>query len=510
MRTLAASLAAVVMAGGLAACSGSPPRDREVALARNLTVTLPPGSPRVSAQREPVTVQSRLARELAAPERITAAGRLPGRAVLTFHVGYVGGSPFLAWLDGGTWVPVPSTYNARAGTVSAVVPHFSTWAPFTWITSRITAWISAALRNISGLGTATDPNCGTTADVQVTDSNPSHHTVGACAEQAVAAGPGFAITRIANLRAYPVDLFYPPSVGNLCGEYGKCLQVTSPGDLWLRLGAALSPGSHRVMLPGSGTAVVITDIPPGKAAVFRTAVDSPAMLMAFLEAGVGVFAAIVGQKLEAVATAAEALDAFTTSQCVTDGWQRYDGAIPLAAATSLARTAFGCLSAVLPDILDKLGLTATGFVLGAFAAATGLVSAVFSSLWGEYDTVFGSHVLTVAAPPACPSPAVIEHALAAQVSWWRSGYTLPAKYILCVGPYVAATVFASPQTGARALLEQEPSGLKFLISGSGPICTIVPSDASEGNLVHIPPQYGHALQCTDGDRMAAASARRLG
>jgi hypothetical protein len=82
--------------------------------ARDLTVTLPPGSPQ-AAQREPVTVKSRLVRMLVAPEHVTAAGRLPGKAVLTFHVGYVTGKPFLAWLDNGQWVAVPSTYNARAG-----------------------------------------------------------------------------------------------------------------------------------------------------------------------------------------------------------------------------------------------------------------------------------------------------------------------------------------------------------------------------------------------------------
>jgi hypothetical protein len=53
--------------------------------------------------------------------------------------------------------------------------------------------------------------------VRVTDSNQSHHTVGACAELAVALPSGNALTRIANLRACPVDLSYPPAVGKQCG-----------------------------------------------------------------------------------------------------------------------------------------------------------------------------------------------------------------------------------------------------------------------------------------------------
>ena len=54
---------------------------------------------------------------------------------------------------------------------------------------------------------------------------------------------------------------------------------------------------------------------------------------------------------------------------------------------------------MLPDILDKLRLKSPALILGAFSAATGFVSAVFTSLWGEYDTLFGAHALTVPGAP---------------------------------------------------------------------------------------------------------------
>lgn len=302
------------------------------------------------------------------------------------------------------------------------------------------------------------------------------------------------IIQVANLRGYPIDLFYPASADDLCGEYGKCVQVQPDADPRLKVGAALSPGSDRILLPGSGTATVIASIPGGKTRTLKTAVDEPAMFMAFLEAGVGVFASIVGQKVKAVATAAEAVDALATRQCVVDGWSRQSGALTLAAADSLATAAFACVSSDLPDILDKLGLKEASLILGVFAVATGLASAAVSSVWGLYDAFFGSHVLTVTTS-SCPSAAIIEQTLSAQASWWRPGYSVATDDTTCAGPYVLSGFVETPQIGARVLLEQEPSGLKLLTTGSGPLCTTIATYAQAGQVVYVPPQYGHALDC---------------
>jgi len=178
-------------------------------------------------------------------------------------------------------------------------------------------------------------------------------------------------------------------------KYGPCVHVAPSANPWLRLGAVLSPGSNKILIPGSGTASVVVTVPPGKAAVLESAVDTPAMFMAFLQAGVSVFTTIVGGKLEAIEIVGEAIDALAASQCVSQDWREADGQLDLAAAVHLATAAFGCLSSVLPEVLDKLGLKATGLVLGAFGAATGFVGAAVSSLWGLYDQFFGTHVLTI-------------------------------------------------------------------------------------------------------------------
>jgi hypothetical protein len=492
MKILAAVLAVALACAGLEACSEGPPRDRHVALARDLVVTLPPGSPHVTARQVHAATGSPLARPLAPAEHVAAGGRFGGQAVLTFHVGHVSGRPFLAWLDGATWVPVASTYNPKAGTVSAVVSHFSTWAPFTWVVSQIQQWVKSEIGNVLGVGTATDPRCGTSG-ATVTDSNPSHHTIGACAEPAQAAAPGTMIAQVANLRAYPVDLSYPASANGLCGEYGRCVQVKPEANAWLKVGAALSPGKDKILLPGSGTATVITAVPRGQPTMLTTAVDEPAMFMAFLQAGLAVFSLIIGQKVEAIKTAATAVSVLITSQCVASAWQQETGPLTVRVASSLATSAFGCLASQLPKILDKLGLKEAGLILGAFNVAVGLAAAAVSSVWGLYDAFFGSHVLTVATA-ACPSAAIIQQTLA-QASWWRPGYTVPATDITCAGPYVAAGFLESPQVGARVLLKQEASGLKLLTTGSGPLCTTIPTYALPGQVVDVPSRYGHALDC---------------
>jgi len=497
MRALVASLAVLLVCTGIGACSGGESHDLHVVLARDLTATLPPGSPQVTARRVQVGAGSRLIRPLTAAEHVAAAGRLGGRAVLTFHVGHVSGRPFLAWLNGATWVPVPSSYNAKAGTVSATVSHFSTWAPFTWAISQIRAWVRSEIGNFLGVGTATEPTCDPASGLVVTDSNPSHHTIGACAEPASpAAAAGTVIIQVANLRGYPVDLSYPALVNGLCGEYGKCVKVRPDGDEWLKVGSALSPGSNKILLPGSSTATVIVGIPGGQTVTLRTAVDEPAMFMAFLEVGVGVLASIIGKKIEAVETTGDALGALATSQCLADDAQQGSGPLTLGVAASLATTAFGCVSSELPDVLDKLGLKESGLILGGFGVAADLIPTVLSSVWGVYDAFFGSHVLAVGRA-SCPSAAVIKQALAQQLSWWRPGYTVLATTITCAGPYVVAGAQESPQIGGGVLIEQEASGLKVLTVGSGPLCTTIAADALPGQIIYVPLQYGHALGCVN-------------
>jgi len=102
---------------------------------------------------------------------------------------------------------------------------------------------------------------------------------------------------------------------------------------------------------------------------------------------------------------------------------------------------------------------------------------------------------------SCPSAAAVRQVLETQVYWRHTAFTLSPD-VTCIGPYVVAAASNSSGSGARVLLKQEPTGLRYLVAGSGPICTIVRSDAKPGQLVYIPPQYGHALLCLNGNGVA--------
>jgi hypothetical protein len=175
---ITAILAAVLLAGMLAACSGSRPARtaaaRTVTVTKDFTVALPSGDhPRITAsskgseaagrhrdsdqaparQRPLAAQRHRCACPGSAPDRLRpAAGRrshpqLPHPAQQCPSRS----SPFLASLDTttGKWVPVPSTYDAATGVVSARVTHFSIWAPLSWIKSAVAAVLKGALEACS-------------------------------------------------------------------------------------------------------------------------------------------------------------------------------------------------------------------------------------------------------------------------------------------------------------------------------------------------------------------------
>jgi hypothetical protein len=102
---------------------------------------------------------------------------------------------------------------------------------------------------------------------------------------------------------------------------------------------------------------------------------------------------------------------------------------------------------------------------------------------------------------SCPSAATVRRVLENQDYWRHTTFTLSPD-VTCVGPYVMVRASNSAGSSTRILLEQEAMGLRFLVAGSGPICTVVRSDAEPGQLVYIPPRYGHALLCVNGTGMA--------
>jgi hypothetical protein len=396
---LASMAAAFVAAAALTACSASHgDRPRTLTLTHDLQVTLPEGA-KATAEPDPKATTSlgsyRALTEVLAPAvRVTVTRP----AVVAFHVKVQAGArPFVASLADGRWTVLSSTY--KAGILSARIPRDPVLVPLAWLSSPLKAMISEALQGVFGLvSTATDPACTMNGTLLVSDSNSRHHTVGYCSEPAPAAlPPGNVITRFTNERTYPVDLTYPASIGGQCGEYGNCLSFPADNDLWVELGALLSPGSHKVLLPGGAQATAITGTPAGKTATFSTIIDSPAMFFGFLESGVKLTVAIVsrGQSVVAVHVVDTAIKVLDGAACARDGWQGSE--LPV----KLASSAFACIGAFLPDVLDQLGLAQPSLIIDAFQTATGFVAAGISGLSGELDSVTGSasHTFTVHGPP---------------------------------------------------------------------------------------------------------------
>jgi hypothetical protein len=400
-RVLAAAIAAVFAAACLVACSApSHTSGQTVTPARNVTVRLPQGA-KVSAAPDPAAARSlgayhSLLKILAPAIRVNVTRP----AVISFHVEAPAGTrPFLVSLVNGTWEVVPSTYEADV--LSTRLSADPVLMPVDWIAAPLKAMVTEALQSVFALaGTAHDPACA--LPLPVDDSNPVHHTVGYCAQPAPALPPGNVITQVTNERTYPLDLSYPASLASLCGEYGKCLRFPTTNDVWVHLGSLLSPGGHKVLLPGSGQAVAIAAIPAGKIATFRTALDDPAMFFGFLESGIKVFAAIMtrGTSLTSAEIFDKAVKVVDGFACARDGWQGFQG--PLRIATA----AFSCVGAMLPDVLKLLGYRKAELFADAFQTAVGFVAASLEGISGTIDNATGAsrHTLIVHGMPPIPGP----------------------------------------------------------------------------------------------------------
>ena len=408
-----------------AGCSSiSAPRTQTLTLAHGLTVTVPPGV-KVSAKADAVADKElrRYTKLIAplAPVADLSSSHIPaGGAVLTFHIDphriAPGTKPFLAWLDAaGIGHPVASSYDDRAGTVSARVPHFSRWVPLDWVTSRMAALLTGVFESMYGLaGSPIEGDyCGNYAaygsnlnPLSVSDSNPQqypHKSLSYCGASGGKIQGAF--TKFNSLKAYPVDLIYPSFIRGSCDEFGPCVQGAAEHDPWVKLGAELSSSfglSHQILLPGFGQASIFARIGPGQSATFTTMVDVPALFMGFLEGGVKVFAQIMSLlRGPASALISAVVDALDGSTCVRDGWTEFrDRPLSLVAAKDLGSAAFSCVSLVLPKVLKKLGFKLAAFAISAFGAVLSLLPATIGSIFANIDNLTGAahHVIMIHYP----------------------------------------------------------------------------------------------------------------
>lgn len=406
---MAAILSAVLLAGMLASCSRATPARHsaahKVTVTNDITIALPPGEhhaalPAVRAEKEPAATVA-LTRQLhvsghsfpsaiavlAPAQHLIASGPLPaGGVILGFRLqpGSVpaGTSPFLASLDTATgkWVPVPSTYDAATGVVSARVTHFSIWAPLDWIKSAVASVLKGALESLFSLGgLGGSPDCSG-GGITLTDSRP-HSGIGACAQSA---GASMALAKIVNQRPYPVDLLYEPGA-----------QVNVPStDIFTQLGEDLNNLSSRwhdrVLLPAGAEADGTVALPAGKQAEFGTQMDPEAYLTSILGTGIRMLAKI-GGGLE-IKIAQDELDDIDKATCLRDAADAAQSAtMSLSTAESLGSVAFECLATVAKGISDVV------FTIATLAAS--LITELVGGIWGTLDAIIGNadHLITLRA-----------------------------------------------------------------------------------------------------------------
>lgn len=483
MRTLAATLAAALVAGLVVACSASQSHDATTTLARGLTVTVHGGTPKIAAQARPISVTAALVRQvpvklLAPAEQVTITGKLPAEgALLKWHVNpkalAPGVTPFVAALDQqtGQWTVLPGSYDRKSGVVSARIPADPVVALLGWIGSRILSMLQGAILSIFGLsGTGVYPQCSS-YDVPITDSHPAEASIGFCAQPA---GSSHALVKLASMRPYPVDVTYPAGTS------------VSPSVL----SRIIVPGPGRAILTGLDHLDAVLPLSPGNNTQITVRLDGAA-LAAGLVGVAETLASKLGGKPKAI------LDAFESAKCFAHAIGVLDSSTDptLADAQDAGSTILECAGQALGNSKNVAAMVGTAVIFAASLAG----DAIFAA-WGIIDKLMrnSDHVLTVqrsAPATSCPSATVIMQALAQEENWWRPGYSVPAADITCAGPYVVAGYLESPQIGARVLLQQGTSGLKVLTSGSGPLCTTIAAYAQPGQVIEVPKQYGHALDC---------------
>jgi hypothetical protein len=331
--------------------------------------------------------------------------------------------------------------------------------------------LQGAILSIFGLsGTGVYPQCSS-YDVPITDSHPAEAPIGFCAQPA---GSSHALVKLASMRPYPVDVTYPAGTS------------VSPGVL----SRIIAPGPGRAILTGLDHLDAVLPLSPGNSTQITVRLDGAA-LAAGLVGVAETLASKLGGKPKAI------LDAFENAKCFTHAIGVLDSVTDptLAEAQDAGSTILECAGQALGDSKAVAAMVGTAVI---FAAS--LVGDAIFAAWGIIDKLMrnSDHVLTVqrsAPATSCPSAAVIMQALAQQENWWRPGYSVPAADITCAGPYIVAGYLESPQIGARVLLEQGTPGLKVLTSGSGPLCTTIAAYAQPGQVIEVPKQYGHALDC---------------
>jgi hypothetical protein len=431
----------IVMAIVLAACSSPPPSSMRVTVPSSgaslklddgVSLNVPPGAlppgavvslktvPRAAVAAmghsivlsDGATMPSPLG-SIGTPIEVDASALLAKPVTLSIHIDQSklkGQQPFLAWFDAkaGTWMPMVSTYSSSAGTVSAITPHLSIWAPFTWATSAIASTISGAFS--AAYKSETTPataNCKSNADdsglsVLMVDDSIPNGALSVCTNYAD--NVEAVNLHIVNNRAYPIDVAVPS---------GGTMTVSGASDIYEQLGNAIqkatSGQASLALLPPSSEGVLTFPVAANQSIKIKTQIDGESFLLSALSLGLSEYGAIIAPEAAAQGVSGNQVTANLLTEldggtCVANAHNIAAalgaGPISIANAKKLVGLAFDCIDAAAgKSVLPVFAVLARIFV--------GLGTALVQATWATVDSAMNSssHILTVSKGAAPPSPA---------------------------------------------------------------------------------------------------------
>jgi hypothetical protein len=355
----------------------------------------------------------------------------PVTVAFTVDATAVGDStPFVATYTAGRWLPVASNWDPATHTVSAVTPHLSLWAPFSWVRDRVVSVVKGVMASLFGQVASTPPtiDCPNTPTGVVLSDSPLNDSIEACVD--VGSDADHLAVRVANTRAYPIDVSLPAD---------STFVADSPGSVFEQLGSKVT-GSVTASKIGFLTARVAgsasVTVPPGSSVTLTTQFDGEAYLASVLEILLKVAVVLSGGE-EGVAAVASGLDAASCLQRANNEVGNLGAALTREAATKLGDVGASCLAGLAGD-------TVLGVVLTALSLVVGMGTVLVESGWGLVDTATGgiNHRLVVSRAAGTDCSASAAAVVAAH-------YRQPTSVdgIHCQGDWASADVI-DPETGS--------------------------------------------------------------
>ena len=274
-----------------------------------------------------------------------------------------------------------STYDSSTGIVQAHATHFSIWSVFSFSEAAVKTIAQDIWNSTFGKIKVTDPppTCGDSSGLASTVA-PNNGLYQFCPQNDTGSSTTL---KLNSLLAFPADVTIPA---------GATATITPPNDLFTQIGGLItkadstkigSAGPNLNVIAAGSEADVSFPLATGATVNVLAGVDVEAYLTGILDVAISELSVMADHLGASVKTN---LDAITDAKCVNEISQigNVQTTLTTAVLKSLAQVAVDCASQV-------VDLGAFGALEGAFAAAAGLVAAVFQTAFlGAIDIVGGA------------------------------------------------------------------------------------------------------------------------